>query len=249
MRFWESAGMVSREAKGRRTVPRKWLAIASAVVAAGAAVTLWSGIFIITDVQFFGGGTIPQDSLKRIRGSLLGKNLATVSFADAREALLAFPEVRDVEFKRRSRHAVECRVVKREAVALLVAGDILEVDGEGVIIPRRAGKGDVDLPVITGIGAREIGEEAGARSIERAVEILDLFKELGLSPAKQLSEIHVSGEEIDLVWMGTGTLIRLGRDQYAGRVRKLKTVLGILNDRERFPSVIDLRFDRQVVVR
>jgi len=81
------------------------------------------------------------------------------------------------------------------------------------------------------------------------VEILDLFKKLGLSPARQLSEIHVSGENVDLVWMGTGTLVRLGRDGYASRVRKLKTVLSILSDGERFPSVIDLRFDRQVVVR
>jgi len=249
MRYWDSTGMASREGSLRRRVSRKWLARAATVVAAVAGVALWSGIFIITDVQFFGGGAIPQDSLKRIRASLIGRNLVTVSFSDARETLLAFPEVRDAVFKRHPRHAVECRVVKREPVALLVARDILEVDGEGVIIPRRAGKGDVDLPVITGIGPREIGERSGARSIERAVEILELFKKLGLSPAKQLSEIHVSGEDVDLVWMGTGTLIRLGRDQYASRVGKLKTVLGILNDRERFPSVIDLRFDRQVVVR
>lgn len=249
MRYWDSAGMASRETSLGRRVSRKWCALGAAVAAAAAAVALWSGIFIITDVQFFGSGTIPHDSLKRIRAGLIGKNLATVSFSEARETLLGFPEVRDAVFKRHPWHAVECRVVKREAVALLVAGDILEVDAEGVIIPRRAGKGDVDLPVITGIAAREIGEPSGARGIERAVAILDLFKKLGLSPARQLSEIHVSGENVDLVWMGTGTLVRLGRDQYAGRVRKLKTVLGIMNDRERFPSVIDLRFDRQVVVR
>ena len=79
--------------------------------------------------------------------------------------------------------------------------------------------------------------------------MLRLFKELGFSPAKQLSEIHIAGDEIDLVWMGTGTLVRLGRDEYAMRVRKLRTVFGILNDREQFPKLIDLRFDRQVVVR
>ncbi|MCX5754388.1 MAG: cell division protein FtsQ/DivIB [Candidatus Krumholzibacteria bacterium] len=249
MRYWESTRMASRESSTRRRVSGKWLALAAGGLAAIAAVALWSGIFIITDVQFFGDGTIPQDSLKRIRAGLIGGNLVTVSFSDAREALLAFPEVRDAVFVRHPWHAVECRVLKREPVALLVAGDILEVDGEGVIIPRRAGKGDIDLPVITGIDPREIGKRSAARSIECAVEILGLFKKLGLSPAKQLSEIHISGEDIDLVWMGTGTLIRLGRDQYAGRVRKLESVLGILNDRERFPSVIDLRFDRQVVVR
>jgi cell division septal protein FtsQ len=249
MRYWESTGMAARETSRRRRVPRKWLALAAGGIVVVAAVVLWSGIFIITDVQFFGGGTIPQDSMKRIRASLIGKNLATVSFSDARDMLLAFPEVRDAAFRRRPWHAVECRVAKREPVALLVAGDILEVDSEGVIIPRRAGKGDVDLPVITGIGPREIGDRSGARSIECAVEILELFKKLGLSPAKQLSEIHISGDGIDLVWMGTGTLVRLGRDQYASRVRKLGSVLSILNDREQFPSIIDLRFDRQVVVR
>jgi cell division septal protein FtsQ len=249
MRYWDSTGMAARETSLRRRVSRKWLALAAAGLAAAAAVALWSGIFIITDVQFFGGGTIPQDSLKRIRASLIGRNLATVSFSDARETLLAFPEVRDAVFKRHPWHAVECRMMKREPVALLIAGDIFEVDAEGVIIPRRAGKGDVDLPVITGIGPREIRERSGAQGIERAVEILELFKKLGLPPARQLSEIHVSGENVDIIWMGTGTLVRLGRDQYASRVRKLKTVLGRLNDRERFPSVIDLRFDRQVVVR
>ena len=249
MRYWDSTGMVGRKTQHRRRVSRKWFALAAVGIGAAAAVALWSGIFIITDVQFFGGGTLPQDSLKRIRTSLIGKNLVTVSFSDARETLLAFPEVREATFSRRPWHEVECRVVKREPVALLVSGDILEVDEEGVIIPRRAGKGDLDLPVITGISPREIGEQSGAIGIARAVEVLDLFKKLGLSPARQLSEIHVSGENVDLVWMGTGTLIRLGRDQYASRVGKLKTVIGILNDRERFPSVIDLRFDRQVVVR
>jgi cell division septal protein FtsQ len=249
MRYWDSTGMVARDGSRRRRMPRKWFALGAAFAAAAAGVALWSGIFIITDVQFFGGGTIPQDSLKRIRANLVGKNLAIVSFSEARAALLAFPEVRDVVFSRRPCHTVECRLVRREPVALLVADDILEVDCEGVVIPRRAGKGDLDLPVITGIAARGAGTGPGAQGIERAVRVLELFKKLGLSPARQLSEIHVSGEDVDLVWMGTGTLVRLGRDQYESMVGKLKTVIGILNDRERFPSVIDLRFDRQVVVR
>jgi len=249
MRYWDSAGTTAREKSPRRRVRRVWFAVPAAVAAAAAAVALWSGIFVITDVQFFGGGTIPQESLRRVRAGLVGKNLATASFGEAREALLAFPEVRDAKFVRRPRHTVECRVIKREPVVLLVAGDLLEVDAEGVVMPRRAGPGDIDLPIITGIGSREIDKPAGARRIERAVEILELFKKLGLSPATQLSEIHVSGDEIDLVWMGSGTVVKLGRDQYSSRIRKLQTVIGILSDREGFPSVIDLRFDRQVIVR
>jgi cell division septal protein FtsQ len=255
MRYWDSAESAAPEARGTRKrrgrgrFSRKWLLVPATVVAAAAAVALWSGIFIITNVQFFGGGTIPQESLKRVKAGLVGKNLATVSFAEARAALLENPEVRDAEFRRRPRHGVECRISKREPVALLVAGDILEVDAEGVIIPRRAGTGDIDLPVITGVSPREIKGRFDSPAVGRAVEVLALLKRLGLSPARQLSEIHVAGEDVDLVWMGTGTLVKLGRDEYASRIRKLQTVVGILNDGDRFPRVIDLRFDRQVVVR
>lgn len=249
MRYWDAAETTVREASGKRRLSRKWLLVPAIVLAAAGAAALWSGIFIITNVQFFGEGTIPPESLKRIRAGLVGKNLATVSFAEARAALLEFPEVRDAEFRRRPRHGVECRISKREPVALLVAADILEVDAEGVIIPRRAGAGDIDLPVITGIPPREIAERSASAGLGRAVEILALLKKLGLSPAKQLSEIHVAGEDVDLVWMGTGTLVKLGREEYASRIRKLQTVVGILNDGDRIPRVIDLRFDRQVVVR
>ena len=241
--------MAARGASSEHRTPAKWLALPAAILTAALCAALWPGVLTITDVEFHGCGSVPRDSLKRVRAMLVGRNLATASIAEARERLLELPEVREVVFNRRFRHTLECRLVKREPVALLVAGDLLEVDDEGVIIPRRSGNADVDLPMITGINQRELRTGAGSPSITRAIEVLTLFRDLGFSPAKQLSEIHVEGENVDFVWMGTGTLVRLGRDEYANRVRKLRTVIGILNDRERFPRVIDLRFDRQVVIR
>jgi hypothetical protein len=241
--------MVLRGATSEPRIPKRWLALPAAVITAASCVVLWSGLFTITEVKFHGCGTVPKDSLNAVRASLVGRNLLTASCAEAGRRLRSAPEVRDVVFKRRLLHTIDCRLAKREPVALLAAGDYLEVDDEGVIIPRRAGSGDVDLPVITGISQKDFGVREGKRGIGRAIEALRLFKELGLSPAKQLSEIHVEGDDIDLVWMGTGTLILLGRDGYESRVRKLRMVFGILNDREHFPEVIDLRFDRQVVIR
>lgn len=249
MRFWQSQGMVSRGTPSGPRIPKKWLVLPAALITASVGVVFFSGIFTIENVQFHGCGSVPADSLERVRETLLGENLATVSCDDARARLVSFPEVQDAVFKRRPPKRLDCYLVKREPVALLVAGNTREVDREGVILPRRAGKGDVDLPVITGIDQKAIGKERGRKSIARALEVLALFKELGFSPSKQLSEVHVSGDEIELVWMGTGTLIRLGRDGYPGRVRKLRTVFGTLNDREHFPQLIDLRFDRQVVIR
>jgi len=249
MKFWESHGMVSRGALSGPRIPKRWLALPAAGIAVLASVVLWSGLFTITEVKFHGCGTIPKDSLNAVRSSLIGKNLLTASCAGVRARLQSVPEVQQAIYKRRLPHTLDWYLAKREPVALLVAGDILEVDRDGVIIPRRAGSGDVDLPVITGMSQRELGRPSGKQRIERAMEVLRLFKELGFSPAKQLSEIHIDGSDIDLVWMGTGTLILLGRDGYESRVRKLRMVIGTLNDREHFPELIDLRFDRQVVIR
>jgi len=221
----------------------------AAIIIAAAGVIFLSGLFTVENVRFHGCGTVPEDSLARVRESLLGRNLVTVSCTHARERLVSFGEVQTAVFKRRPFKTLECYLVKREPVALLIAGSIREVDREGVILPKRAGRGDIDLPVITGIDQKAIGKERGRQGIARALEVLVLFKELGFSPAKQLSEVHGSGDEIDLVWMGTGTLIKLGRDGYAGRVRKLRTVFGTLKDHEHFPRLIDLRFERQVVIR
>jgi hypothetical protein len=134
-------------------------------------------------------------------------------------------------------------------VAILAADDGIEVDAEGVMILRRPGGCELDLPVITGITRGELESPDGEEKVRRAVEVLELLKDFGFSPAEQLSEIHSEGEEIMLIWMGTGTLIRVGDKPYIDKIRKLKAIYRTLHEGERFPELIDLRFDRQVVVR
>jgi cell division septal protein FtsQ len=249
MKFWESQGMASRGARRRLRIPRPALAAAAVALAAGAVAVFCTELFTVTTVRFHGCASVPKDSLETVRIGFTGSNLVTLRTGWAGERLAALPEVESVRFVRRPFHTVECRLVKREPVALLVAGSVREVDREGVVLPARAGRGDIDLPLITGIAERAVAKESGRRSLARALELLRLIRAEGVSPAGQVSEIHVDGEDIELVWTGTGTLIRLGRDEYASRVRKLKAVGTVLLDREGNPEIIDLRFDRQVIIR
>ncbi len=249
MKFWESQGMVSRGAERRPLPSRRVLVAGAAALAAVAIVVLGTGLFTVTTVRFHGCASVPKDSLETVRIGLIGKNLVTLRTGWARERLASFREVESVRFARRPFHTLECRLVKREPVALLAAGSILEVDREGTLLPRRAGRGDIDLPVITGIGERSIAKESGRKSLARALEVLRLIRAEGFTPARQISEIHVDGDDIDLIWTGSGTLVKLGRDEHASRLRKLKAVGTVLLDSERYPAIVDLRFDRQVVIR
>ena len=78
---------------------------------------------------------------------------------------------------------------------------------------------------------------------------LGTLNDYGFSTAGELSEIHIQNDEVMLVLMRTGTLVRLGSENFARRIQKLYAVYGVLDDDGSFPDMIDLRFNRQVVVR
>jgi cell division septal protein FtsQ len=205
--------------------------------------------FALEKVDFYGGSTLPADSLRVVESSIIGKNLLTISLGSVRERLLQFPEIREVVFKRRPWGRIDCYLMQREPIAILAGEHLYEVDCDGVVIPRRAGKADVDLPVITGIEPGDLETEAGARRMRTVMSALRTLNDYGFSTADELSEIHIQNEEVMLVLMRTGTLVRLGSEDFAKRIQKLYAVYGVLDDEGPFPEVIDLRFNRQVVVR
>jgi cell division septal protein FtsQ len=229
----------------RRIVP----VLVAALICGLLYVSFGTGRFALREVEFHGGVSLPGDSLQVIKASLLGRNMLTVSLSAIRDRMLQFPEIRDVIFKRRLMGRIDCYLLQRKPVALVAGEQLVEIDGEGIVIPRHAGDANIDLPVVTGLVTEELGAPAGRVALSKALEVLRLLNEYGFSPAKQLSEIHVEGDEIMLVLLRTGTLVRLGSEDFSRRIRKLHAVYEALDKSERFPELIDLRFDRQVVVR
>ncbi|MBD3178852.1 MAG: hypothetical protein GF417_04210, partial [Candidatus Latescibacteria bacterium] len=121
------------------------------------------------------------------------------------------------------------------------------VDECGVVLSGRISSGGVDLPLITGVS--DLNGEEGRRGLIKALEALRIFKEYGFSPAKQLSEIHIENEEIIFIWLDVGSVIRVGRKNLEERIRKLKSIYHLLEEKGSFPELVDLRFKHQVVVR
>jgi cell division septal protein FtsQ len=166
-----------------------------------------------------------------------------------RERFMRYPEIKDVTFRRRLFHRLDCYLKEREPVALVASGRLWEVDNEGVIIPRTDDCPQIDLPVISGLARNDLTSDEGRERIGKALEVLELLKMFGFSPAQRLSEIHIEEEEVMLVLMSSGTLIRMGAREFPEKVKKLKAVYRSLADQDREPELIDLRFDRQVIVR
>ncbi|HSG29020.1 MAG TPA: cell division protein FtsQ/DivIB [Candidatus Krumholzibacterium sp.] len=225
-------------------------AIVSALLTAAAVyIVFFTSIFELREVRLNGGRYLPADSLRTVAEEFIGSNIFTARTSMIRAGIGRFPEVRRVDFRRRLFHTIDCYVQEREPVALIADGTLSAVDEEGVVIPSRSGEWNVDLPLISGISSEETADGEGRERLMRALEVLRLLKDFDFSPAEQLSEIHIDGEDIVLVWMGQGSLIHVGRDGYPEKIRKFRAVYGALEEEEVFPESIDLRFERQVVIR
>lgn len=247
MSYRKVRGMATRKRKRRNHHAIRFIPpLVVAALAIFIYVFIGTDSFAVREVEFYGSNTIPRDSLGTIKAGLMGRNMLTLPLSRVREQFMNFPEIRDVIFKRKLFHQLDCYLQKREPVALIAASDMFEVDESGFVIPSRAGGSNVDLPVITGISKGELDTREGKEKLDNALEVLRLLKAFGFSPAEQLSEIHVENDEVMLIWIGTGTLIHVGRSDYGERIRKLRAVYGVFADN---PQLIDLRFDRQVVVR
>lgn len=205
--------------------------------------------FELREVRLHGGRYLPADSLQPMADRYIGSNVFTVSLSELGSRLMSHSQVYRADFRRRPLHRIDCYIQERVPVALLAFETMKAVDDEGVILRDDKTQWEVDLPVITGISSKEAGTETGKRMITNSLEVLRLLKEFNFSPAQQLSEIHIDGEDILLVWMSEGTIVQLGSSDYLDRVRKFRAVYSALQEDGEFPEFIDLRFDRQVVIR
>ncbi|MBN1164225.1 MAG: cell division protein FtsQ/DivIB [Candidatus Krumholzibacteriota bacterium] len=251
MKRGRKPGRMARRKKERRIGPLAWTVFALGGVTAAALLylCLFTGVFAIEEVAMHGAKNLSLEDLNLTGEKFVGGNIFSVSLQEVRKQLMNHAQVRDVTFKRRFFHRLDCYIRQREPVALIVLDRIAEVDAEGVIIPVSTEASDIDLPVITGMENTDPHAAEGARQIGKALEILDLLKTYGFSPARHLSEIHIESEDVILVWMDTGTLIQMGKGGYQEKVNKLRAVYSTLNESEVFPHHIDLRFDKQVVIR
>lgn len=247
--------MVTRvkRARGERA---NWVVPISAVLFLSAC--LWfvfmTDSFSLKEVHLLGSTDLPMDSLRTVTTGLVGRNVFTVSLGRIRKEMMRFPEVKEVTFRRRFLRRLDCYLKKREPVLLIAAGEkagnvFLDVDAEGVIIPRRSTQTEIDLPVVTGIEHGGIFTEEGMRKIHGALEVLHSLRLFGFNPAEQLSEIHFEGEEMIVILMGSGSSVIVGTGEYREKMRKLRAVYAALDEQEPFPDLIDLRFEHQVVVR
>jgi cell division septal protein FtsQ len=121
-------------------------------------------------------------------------------------------------------------------------------DGGAVIDEYGPSYIDLDLPIIDGLASTPGQETSDAYRALLARRLLDALRVHNL--AAQISQIDVSDSRNAVVLLqGDPTLLRLGNERFAERLRSYFEIAPALRDRVPAIDYVDLRFDERVYVR
>ncbi len=211
-------------------------------------------------IQATGITELSRTELVDVFGSDIGRNIFFVPLAKRRVALEAQPWVRHATVMRLLPNTLRVTIEERTPVAFARVGRQIElVDGEGVLLPMlpaTLAARHYSFPVVTGLDpAAAPGERAERMHLyESFVSALDgpHAGTGGANVSSQLSEVDLSSlDDVRAVIpaQGTDILLHFGNSDFAERYHSYQEHLA--EWRQQYPnlSAIDLRYDRQVVLK
>lgn len=167
---------------------------------------LTSPRFAIREFTVVGNRHHSADQLARLAAIERGHNLFAVDTEAAERRILESPWVRRARVGRELPATIRIEVMERDAVALAaIEGSLYLVTADGEPFKAFEGKDPGDLPVLTGVGGRELSADR-ARAVERLALGLQVLRDYGLLPIARVYE----PEEVNLAEDG-GVILTVGK--------------------------------------
>ncbi len=176
----------------------------------------------------------------------LGANLLRLELAAVAAPIERHPWVRAVDVSKELPARLRVRVAERRAAAVLrEGGELFYLDDEGrTIAPADPGAGD-DLAVVS----RRAPGDADPGALAAALELLRELEAADLARLADLEEIEILGEgDFRVLTAGLPFPLMVAAGTVEKRVRRLEGLLPQLEERYGAGAVVDLRFERRIIV-
>jgi cell division protein FtsQ len=220
----------------------------SGPLASVAAPLLASSRFAVDRIEVAGQSRLSAEEVVKASGLAPGQSLWTLDARRAVAGVESLPLVRRAELVRAFPNRVTLFVEERQPFTLVSAGHLYWVDEQGVALGPESRAVSVEAPVISGLGAEDVA--AGRMPSERLATGVALLRTLmrAQSPLlREISEVDVSRPEGPVLYMLDGVEVRIGTEDWEGRLGRLGGVLAQLRASGQTVTSIDLRFRDQVV--
>ena len=244
-------------ARARRSMKRRWLALAAVVVIAGGGIAggvrwlLTSPRFAIAGVEVRGVSRVSAERVVEAAGIPARANIFRIDPTTVTARLQAVPEILRADVIRELPNRVTILVEERRPFTLVSSGTLHWLDEEGRLLGEEPHAVVPSVPVISGLSEAELAAlrtEPGPKARAALALIRSLLRS-GSPLVGEISEIDMSGRDGPVLYTVDGIEVRLGAEEWEERLTRLAGVLAQITRTGDGVTAIDLRFRDQVVLR
>jgi cell division protein FtsQ len=200
--------------------------------------------FAIRELDLAGQKRLSRQEIEGLAGIEVGKNLFSFDTVKAEKGLLGSPWVKSAKISRVLPGSLKVEIQEREARALALLGDelfLLTADGE----PFKSVVADdpIDLPVVTGVSAAELGRnrDAAEERLRAGLEILTAYDRLELSRVHKAQEVNLATSGDATLTIGkSGIALELGHGPYPQKLAMACRVIAELSRKKGSPALVFL---------
>jgi len=205
----------------------------------------------VRDIRVEGLTRTNPGEIEKMLSDLKGQNIFQAPLDDYGRRLRMLPRVAEANLKMVLPHTVVCTIEERKPVALVLTNKFMEVDCEGMLLKEDELTSNLDLPIITGLVARDMAEGriSSNPNLQSALKSLSLCKMYDGRFASQISEIKTGSRGVSIVSLKEGAVVMLGDSDFENRLKKYFMLKDTIERNESATKLIDLRFDDQIVLR
>jgi cell division septal protein FtsQ len=159
------------------------------------------------------------------------------------------PEILKLSIHKEMPDKIKAYVKNRTSLAQVYLGRYYPIDSEGFVLPFGSNFRIKPLPLIKGLKPGEITVASKSENvkIEAALKLLELI-EVILNDIDISFDIDVSNIDNINILLSNDIKVKLGREGFEEKLKRLKVVLEDIESKGLNPAGIDLRFDNAVLI-
>ncbi|MCB5265445.1 MAG: FtsQ-type POTRA domain-containing protein [Candidatus Cloacimonetes bacterium] len=203
-------------------------------------------------IEISGNTAIPDSLISRFCEDQIGQNLFTVPVKEIKQDILKISRVKELKIRRQVLSTLKISIKEREGILYVKSqeGRLHPIDSEGIIMERYTPHYREDIPIYSSYykdAQLKPGSQLTKRDISRILALHLKIMQQAPEFLAIISEYYMIDDTINIVDARYGTRIIPSEDDIAAQLKRYQFVQDNGNINRR--SVVDLRFENQVVVK
>ncbi len=208
--------------------------------------------FILNDIKIRidGGKTITGDEAFSYLNLKKGESIFKINPARlSRKISTEHPEILKIHIYKKMPVSLDVDIKNRIPAAQIHLGRFYPLDGDGFILPFPSNFRIKSLACIEGLNLTEvrIGKENSTLKIFSGLKILNLLADIIKDDYNRV-DVDVSDPQNTMLLLPEGIKVKLGKEGFKEKLVRLKLVLADIKNKSLNPAVIDLRFEKAILV-